>query len=148
ISHVVHMSAFLAGSEERAFAKIARVRGSLMRARPIESYDTSYIEAETTSKLAIRLAFTHATTRSDLVCLHIHGTAGTITLQWDGRITIAPSDASAPRVLQYAYESHVSSFLDFLRAVRTNDPTAVATRIEDTLPYLQMVNGALQSSGG
>jgi predicted dehydrogenase len=147
ISHVVHMAVFLAGTSEPAWAKIARVRGSLRRARPIESYDTSYIEGETSTGIPIRLAFTHASARGDLVGLRARGTNGSILLGWDGRVTITPN-GGPPRVAHFDYDTHISSLLNFFSAVRDPEQNPLATRVEDTLGYLQMVNGALQSSGG
>jgi predicted dehydrogenase len=146
LANVVHAAMFLAGETEDSWAEIARVRGSLKKARPIESYDTSYIEAETTSGVIVRLAFTHASTSTDPARLSCAGDAGTAQVGWDGKVTMAPR-GEEPRVLAFESLTHVSSVLDFLRAVHQPEHRPF-TRVQDTLAYLQMVNGAYQSSKG
>jgi hypothetical protein len=51
------------------------------------------------------------------------------------------------RTLAFESLTSVSSVIDFLQAVRQPDHRP-STRVQDTLAYMQMVNGACQSSGG
>ena len=146
LAHVVHAAMFFAGESQDSWAEIARVRGNLKKARPIESYDTSYIEAETTSGVTVRLAFTHASAGTDAARLFCIGDAGKGQVSWDGKVTMAPRDGEQ-RTMAFDSLTPVSAVLDFLQAVRDPEHKPF-TRVQDTLPYLQMVNGACQSSGG
>lgn len=144
LSHVVQASLFLAGETQRDAARILRVRGSLKRARPIESYDSIYLEAETASGILVRLALTHATGLHDEVDIHCTGESGRLSLGWTGKVR---HEAQSGEVLDYYFPGvpHLTSLMNFLRAVRLPECTP-ATSLENTRAYLQVCNGALQSS--
>jgi predicted dehydrogenase len=146
ISHAVHGALFLSGDAAASWGQLQRVRGRLRRARPIESYDAAFLEAQTASGVLVRLAFIHATPEQDRVVLTCVGDNGRADLGWDGSVRIAVTHKN-PQQFNFPCEAHAAAALDFLRAVR--DPAhRPFTRLEDCLPYLQTVNGALQSSGG
>ena len=64
----------------------------------------------------------------------------------DAQVTLAPRDQVA-RTLAFDSLTPVAAVLDFFQAMR--DPAYKPfTRVQDTLAYLQMVNGAQQSCGG
>ena len=186
LAHVVHAALFLAGARESEWANIRRVRGALLRARPIESYDTIYLEAATAEGVPVQLAFTHASPVEDEIVLRCAGDEGVAELNWEGSVTLALR-GQTPQLHRFFHQSAVASTLNFLQAVRAADaPDAVAassdsassdsasgaaassvdassvdassdsatagarlaTRLSDTRPFLQMVNGALQSSCG
>jgi predicted dehydrogenase len=146
LAHVVHAALFLAGSAEEAWAELARVRGALRRARPVESYDSAFLEAETAASVRVRLCFTHASSRHDEVAVRCRGTKGSAEIHWNGRLTITGGEA--PRTLALGHQSTVAAPLGFLRSIATGGAHPPFTTLHDTLPYLQMVNGALLSSGG
>ncbi|HVF10259.1 MAG TPA: Gfo/Idh/MocA family oxidoreductase [Abditibacteriaceae bacterium] len=146
LAHVVHGAMFLAGATEDGWAALARVRGNLKKARPVESYDTCYLEAETTGGVNVRLAFTHASASTDAAELRCAGSGGTGGVNWSGHVTMAPREQEA-RTLAFDSLTSVAAVLDFFEAVRRPEHRPF-TRVQDTLAYLQMVNGAAQSSGG
>ncbi len=146
LAHVVHAALFLAGETDTAWANLSRVRGVLQKARPIESYDTAYLEAETTGGARVRLVFTHATEHHDQVLIRCAGTKGTAEIDWSGRITVSPH-SQPPQALHLSSQVQTAAVLDFLRAV-TSPEHVPFTTVQDTRAYLQMVNGVCQSSGG
>ena len=144
LSHVVQASLFLAGETQRDAANIARVRGCLKKARPIESYDSIYLEAQTTSEVSVRLALIHATSLHDEVLIRCSGENGSLSLGWTGRAVYRSNDG---KVQEYQFPSvpQLTTVMNFLRAVRQPEVVPI-TSLENTLAYLQMSNGALQSS--
>ncbi len=166
LAHIVHAALFLAGARETEWAEVQRVRGALMRARPIESYDTAYLEAATAGDVQVQLAFTHASPVEEEIVLRCAGDEGVAELNWEGSVTLAPH-GQTPQLHRFFHQSAVASTLNFLQCVHAVDtPDAgtisggaapddtgiagarLATRLGDTRPFLQMVNGALQSSCG
>ncbi len=151
LSHLVHAALFLAGPTEENGANVVRVRGTLKRARPIESYDSAFLEAETATGARVRLCFTHASEKHDTPVLFCRGTRGAAELDWDGRVTLR-LEGKPPQSLAFAHEPGIAAALDFLRAAGEADSGRAAhrpfTTLQDTLPYLQFVSGACQSSGG
>lgn len=141
LSHVVHAALFLANAENIG---LARVRGMLKKARPIESYDAAFLEAETTQNVSVRLAFTHATKVQEEVVLRCTGQEGEAELGWNGRVVITRR-GTEPQRFYFASEPHIAVMLDFLRAI--HDPRHQPfTTLCDCLPYLQVTSGALQST--
>jgi predicted dehydrogenase len=146
LAHVVHAALFLSGATESSWGDVQRVRGRLKKARPIESYDAAFLEAQTANDVLVRLAFAHATPEQDEVVLTCIGENGRAEIHWSGAVSITPSGEAA-RHYHFSCESHVAATLDFFHAL--HDPSnRPHTRLEDCLAYLQTVNGALQSSGG
>ena len=146
LAHVVHAALFLSGAREDEWGELSRVRGALKRARPVESYDVAWLEAETASGVLVRLAFSHASGEQDGVTFRCTGEAGRAVTNWNGEALIAPSGAAAQQ-FDFECESHFTSMLDFLRALR-NPSHRVATTLDDCVSYLQLTNGVLQSSRG
>jgi predicted dehydrogenase len=146
LAHVVHAALFLGGETVSGWSDVQRVRGRLRKARPIESYDAAFLEAQTAGGVLVRLAFAHATPEQDEVILTCIGENGRAEIHWSGAVAITPT-GQATRHYYFSCESHIAASLDFLHALcgPANRPH---TRLEDCLPYLQTVNGALQSSGG
>ena len=146
LAHVVHAALFLAGARESDWAEVLRVRGSLKKAREIESYDSSFLEVETAGGVLVRLAFTHASGQQDAVVLHCNGETGSFSLGWNGDVTHTPRDGNATEY-SFPCDPHYAALLHFFQSL--NDPQIkAATTLENTRPYLQAVNGALQSSKG
>jgi len=149
LAHAVFALLSLAADDESPSHEspfLSRVRGALKRARPIESYDSAFLEAQTAQGVHLRLALTHATECSDPVVLRLSGEAGSAELGWDGHVTLRPHQ-SAAQEWHFADNPALGATLDFLRALRQTGP-ALRTSLQDTLPYLQLVNGALQSASG
>ncbi len=144
LSHVVQASMFLAGETQRDAANVLRVRGSLKKARPIESYDSIYLEAETTTGTTVRLALIHATDKHDDVLIRCSGENGSLSVGWTGRAVLKTNDGEVSEY-QFPGVPHLISLMNFLRAVRQPE-YAPTTSLENTLAYLQVSNGALQSS--
>lgn len=164
LSHVVQASLFLAGEAQRDAAQIRRVRGALKKARPIESYDSIYMEAEAAAGVLVRLALSHATNENDAVVIRCAGEKGILSLGWNGEVCFAPrpvsdreysrpeqeysrSEQDAPNEYAFPGSPHVTSVLDFFRSVREPERTPITT-LQNTHAYLMATNGALQSSGG
>lgn len=144
LAHLVQAAAMLSvpGGEP----VIEQVRGCLRRARPVESYDSALLEARAANGVNIRLAVTHATREHDEVVLRCAGDEGVASINWHGLVLIQRHGETA-REYQFRFDNGTAVTLDFLRAIA--DPEhRPATSLQDTLPYLQLVNGALQSSGG
>ena len=146
LAHVVHAAMFLAGAREEAWGKVIRVRGNLKKARAIESYDSSYLEVETETGVQVRLAFTHASGEQDAVVLHCAGENGNLSLSWSGEIIHAPRIGPL-REYSLSCDPHYAALFNFFQSLG-NKEIEPATTLENTRPYLQAVNGALQSSGG
>lgn len=153
LAHVVHGALHLAGPTQHAWGKIKRVRGRLKKARPMESYDAAYLEAETDEGVLVRLALVHCSAEHDEVVVRCRPampaaapSSTPSTLEWSGRVTIPRGDGEK-ETLVFTCEPHVTAILDFLAAINDSQHRP-ATDLADTLPYLQTVNGALQSSGG
>lgn len=144
LSHVVQASLFLAGETQRDAANILRVRGCLKKARPIESYDSIYLEAQTTGGVTVRLALIHATSLHDEVLIRCTGEEGSLSLGWTGR-AVHQNKNGQVQEYQFPGVPQLTSMMNFLRAVRQPE-YAPTTSLENTLAYLQVSNGALQSS--
>jgi predicted dehydrogenase len=145
MAHVVQAALYLAGPKENEWAQLAKIRGSLKKARPIESYDSAYLEAETTSEVNVRLTLTHATQYNDAVAISCIGTNGSALLYWDGRLQLTSADGEKTN-FKFAHNVQSAALLDFLGAVRgEREPF---NSLNDTLSFLQLTNGGLQSSGG
>ena len=146
LAHMVQGTLFLAGETPRAVASLRRVRGALWRARPIESYDCAWLEAETSSGVQLALAVSHATASTDEVMLSCAGERGRADVCWNGTVQLH-LDGQASQKRQFLHDPALAATLDFLRAIA--QPDGVPTLdLGGALPYLQMVNGALQSSRG
>jgi len=146
LAHVVHASLFLAGTEQHTWADIARVRGVLKKARPIECFDTSYMEAETTSGASVRLALTHAAASTDAAMLRCACTNGNIQVDWGGNVVIE-KNGEEPKEFGFPYLAQAAAILDLVRAIREPGHQPFTT-FADTLPYMQTVVGAARSSNG
>jgi predicted dehydrogenase len=146
LSHAVMAALFLAGSTLERPCEVARVRGTLKKARPVESYDAAFIEVESTRGVNVRMIFTHATHVADGVVLRVSGTGGTASVGWDGRVKIEASGQEAWSAM-FDDDTQIAAMLDFFHAATGRRPRP-ATTLEDTLAYLQAVNGALESSRG
>lgn len=147
LAHVVHAALHLAGTEEERWATVTRVRGCLQKARPIESYDSTYVEVETAGEARVQFAFTHASSEHDDVVLHCSGAKGALSIEWNGRsgtVILKPQDGEAQRLLFVGNPNQIAP-LDFFRAVK-NPEHKPATALEDVRAYLLATNGALQSS--
>lgn len=144
LAHTVHALLSLAGENEQ-MPEIVRVRGTLRRARPIESYDSALVEAQTQTGVHLRWALTHATELTDGVVLRLRGDQGQAQLSWNGRVEISGKGGTEER--QFLDHPAWGATLNFLRALDSPGATPYVS-LEDTLPYLQTVNGALQSSRG
>ena len=144
LAHPVHALLSLAGEGDAA-PVLTRIRGTLRRARPIESYDSAFMEAQTQSGVHLRMAFTHATELTDEVVLRLRGDRGEAQVSWSGRVHLKTQNASEEH--HFLDNPAWGATLDFLRAL--GSPKAQSqVSLKDTLPYLQMVNGAYQSSRG
>lgn len=146
LAHVVQGSLALAAPQDQNTPTLEKVRGSLRRARDIQSYDVAYLEALTTENVSVRLAFTHATAIDEQVVVHCRGTAGEATLDWAGNVTISLNGESEKH-WHFPVNASLAATLNFLGAL-ANPEILPSVPIDETLPYMQMVNGALQSSGG
>ena len=146
LAHVAHAALFLAGARESDWAGVLRVRGSLKKAREIESYDSSFLEVETASGVLVRLAFTHASGAQDAVVLNCAGEIGSFSVDWSGDVTHSSREQSATKY-SFPCDPHYAALLHFFQSLNDSQ-TRPATTLADTRPYLQAVNGALQSSEG
>jgi predicted dehydrogenase len=144
LAHLVQAAAVLSTPEGEPI--IAQVRGRLRRARAVESYDSALLEARAANGVNIRLAVTHATHQHDEVVLHCSGDKGTASITWHGQVQIQ-RHGEGPENYHFRFDNTTAVTLDFLRAI-TDPDYQPATTLQDTLPYLQLVNGGLQSSGG
>ncbi len=137
LAHVVQAALSLAGSP-------LRMRGRLLRARPIESYDTAYLEAECTSGGLVKLALTHASKMNEGAMLHLRGTGGEAHFSWDSEATVTARGKT--EILRLSYDGAAAILLDFLAAIAgDHDPAA---SLPDTQGFLLWVNAALQSGNG
>jgi predicted dehydrogenase len=156
LAHAVHAALSLAG-KDGGMGEIERVRGSLMRARPIESYDSVLMEVETTHNVPVRLAFTHATPSRDSAGLVLEFEKASVRLGWNEEVHVTPKNGlygeaqsggvKETEIYAFSYSHKMAATADFLNTVRTGQRGLLST-VEETLPYLQATNGALQSSGG
>src|SRR5690606_25565408 len=105
LSHVVHATLFIAGATEKDWAELEKVRGCLMKARPMESYDCAFLEAQTVTGVSVRVALIHATTRHDEAIVHCSGSHGSATLRWDGTVIIN-RHGEREREYEFRCESH------------------------------------------
>ena len=146
LSHVVHSALFLSGAELTAWGEIVRVRGTLKKARPVESYDSVFLEAETSTGVLVRLAFTHASSQQDEVVIRCQGEDGEACSDWKGGVFIQPRGKEGER-FNFRCEAHFIAMLDYFRAIN-NPMHRPATVLEDCLSYLQTVNAGQESSQG
>ena len=143
LSHAVQAALSLSAPGSGA-PLLKRVRGALWRARPIESYDSAFLEAETSEGVEMRLAMTHATSFLDEVILRCAGDDGEAQLNWNGRVQLQRKGEAA-RVWKFGDQASLAATLDFRRAL-TQPGHIPDSPLESTLAYLQVVNGALQST--
>lgn len=145
LAHVVHGAMFLAGDPASEYADVKRVRGVLKKARPVESFDTAFIEVETVQGVLVRLALTHASAATDSAELLCVGDSGSATIDWSGNVGITSPNGN--QKLTFHYQSQVAVLLNYFRSI--HDPSQRPfTSFEDTLAYVRAVSGAAQSSGG
>ena len=146
LSHVVFAALFLGNEAGNGAVSPLRVRGSLMRARPVQSYDSILIEAELPRDVQLRLAFTHASTQFDPAALTVQCENAVITLDWDNNVTVSSRDGATPpeRMLFVQSQSHTAMH-DFINSVANGTPGLLPT-LEETRGYVQLTCGALQSS--
>lgn len=144
LAHAVQASLGLASPASSSVPEVRRARGTLWRARPIESYDTAYLEFETSDEVQVRLAFTHATAFQDEVVLRVTGERGTAAITWGGQVTLQP-EGEAERQFSFLQQPLLSSVVGFLRAVTEpgGEPTVP---LSHTLPFMHVVCSALQCS--
>lgn len=145
LAHVVFGALFLGGDSEGEVATPRRVRGSLMRARPVESYDSSLIEAELPGGAQIRLAFTHATQVHSAAALYLDCENARVRLDWENDVTIDRRDGSPPEHLRFPQSMNQTAMQDFVRAVESGERGLLPT-LDDTRAFVQFTCGALQSS--
>lgn len=138
LGHVVHAAMSIAGDP-------IRIRGALKRARPIESFDTAYLEADTASGVNVRLLLTHATTANYGPNMRLRGSKGEVSFDWGMNARLTPKDGCVTKYA-FVYQDMVSIMMDFFSAIE--GVKCAATELPDSLPFLYTVNGALKSNGG
>jgi len=145
LAHVVFGALYLGGQSVSDVARPVRVRGSLMRARPVESYDSSLVEAELPNGARVSLAFTHATQAYLSAGLYVDCEAARVWLSWESDVLIQSRDGSEPHRLKFPQAANLTAMHDFVRSVATGE-RGVLPLLEDARGYLELVGGALQSS--
>jgi predicted dehydrogenase len=75
LSHLLHLVVFLLGFGGGHRTKSLQVRGNLLRARPIESYDTAWIEARIAG-VGAHFLMSHAVREVTPFCIRIEGERG------------------------------------------------------------------------
>lgn len=144
LSHVVQGSLFLAGNEKNSWPVVKRVRGSLFRARPLESYDSIFAEVEVESGARLEWAFTHATQRTDDVLIQCRCSEGYATLTWNGTVTLQ-RDGGALQEYTFVHEPEWAAALDFLQALRPAEAAGeVAMPLSATRPYVEVMDTILR----
>lgn len=141
LAHAVQGALFLAGE-----TPLQKVRGALWRARPVESYDCAFLEAQNEAGVGVSLAFAHATAQHDEVVLRCRGEKGEAAIFWNGTVEITHFGAEK-QSWHFLSDPPLAATLDFLRAI-SDSAHLPTTPLASTLPYLQLVNGALQSGRG
>lgn len=145
LAHVVFAALYLGGETPCTVARPERVRGSLMRARPVESYDSSLVECELAGGARLSLAFTHATQDFLPAGVFVDCENARISLDWDSDIRIYPRDGSEPQRLKFQQATNHTSMHDFVRSVASGARGVLPT-LEDARGFLELLGGALQSS--
>ncbi|HEX8550456.1 MAG TPA: Gfo/Idh/MocA family oxidoreductase [Abditibacteriaceae bacterium] len=145
LSHVVFAALFLCGQNENQVGEPLRVRGSLRRARPIESYDSSFIEAEMPRGVRLRLLFTHASEKHDDAALWLDCEKARIRLDWGNSVRVEWRNGETESA-DFFHDNAVAAAGDFLQAL--GGERGLLPTLDDVRPYVLLTCGALQSSNG
>ncbi|MEO6908358.1 MAG: Gfo/Idh/MocA family oxidoreductase, partial [Abditibacteriaceae bacterium] len=116
LAHAVQTALGLAASTPSSMPLVRQARGAIWRARPIESYDTAFLDIETTDDVAIRLVFTHATSFSDEVVMRVKGEQGTAAITWNGQVTLHP-EGKEEQQFKFLQQPALSAFVSFLQSI-------------------------------
>lgn len=142
LSHYVHLASYLASADPSEHARVSWVESELYRARPIESYDTCSIRGEFANGVRFNLLLTHA-------CRH----RTDVDIRLVGVRTSANLSAGRSLVRSDLVEevSEISTILDtnltnFVRGIHQEE--SFFTTLTDCQPFLSLVSGMWQSSGG
>ncbi|MEO6908985.1 MAG: hypothetical protein ABI210_13950, partial [Abditibacteriaceae bacterium] len=146
LAHAVQAALGLAASTPSTMPIVRQARGAIWRARPIESYDTAFLDIETTDDVAIRLVFTHATSFSDEVVMRVKGEQGTAAITWNGQVTLHP-EGKEEQQFKFLQQPALSAFASFLQSIAHTEHVT-QTPLEHTLPFMQAISSMSQSSSG
>ena len=145
LAHLIHNIMFFAGETFETFGSPLEVQGELYRARPIESYDTSFLSGRFHSGARFSAALTHASRKKLDFEIHVIGSNGWAKVSQGGQrldshlgSKLCPTDSAIE--LEEAYQD----FFDYI----TGKIRRPATLLSDTRGYLLATNAALLSSGG
>lgn len=146
LAHLVHNIMHLASPSVHGFAAPDEVAGELYRARPIESYDCACLRGIFPDGIEFSLAVAHSSRVFRPFQLRVEGSRGWAVLSEDGD-RLETSDGlvihkpeTTQELINRCYEKLTLRILN--RGVR------VATRLEDTIPYVRATNAMYLSSGG
>jgi len=141
MSHYLHALAFLAGDTFAEYGRPSRVTGELYRARPIESYDLACLGGKFENGVEFTAALGHPSSQYHDVTFRLIGTEGMVELVFGSHDVSTsleaktfPSDALLLRTL-----------LDFTASIRAH--RKARSSLSDCVPYVQMTNAMVLSSG-
>ena len=146
LAHLIHNVMFLAGDEPAGFAAPTEVEGELYRARPIESYDFAALRGKFPSGVSFHVAVSHATKKQLPFCLEVHGSKGWGFLSEDGA-KLTTSAGVCHQEAESTIQLIDRNYRQFIAAIR-DGTHRFASRLQDTLGYVQATNAMLLSSGG
>ena len=146
LAHLVHNIMHLASPGVHGFAAPGEVAGELYRARPIESYDCACLRGTFPDGIGFSLAVAHASRSVLPFQLRVEGTRGWARLSEDGD-RLETSDGLVIHQPETTQEL-INRCYERLTLRILNRGARVATRLEDTVPYVGTTNAMYLSSGG
>ncbi len=146
LSHQLMNMLFLASPEPDGFASPASVRAELYAAGPVSSHDTAAIEVRTVEGPAIVLLVSHCTQENFGPVIEIVAERGTVRWQMGKGATITYSDGTTETCPAEPDSGRRKMLLNFLEAVRENDPERLRCPLAATRGFVLALDGAHESS--
>lgn len=146
LAHLVHNVMHLASPTSTGYSVPLAVAGEVYRARPIESYDCACLKGTFPSGIEFSIAVTHASRTMMPFRLRVEGEHGWAMLSADGERLetseglVIHKPETTQELINHCYER--------LTMRIASGGVRVATRLEDTVPYVRTTNAMYLSSGG
>ena len=145
LAHLVHEIMFLASAQREEFAVPEVVSASLFRARPIESYDSAFVQGSFAGGARFRIAVSHSAEMELPYEIHVIGSKAWAKSTESGEVVESvPGLLGLENAQEYPFERAYRTFLNYVRG----DIARPSTLLKDTLGYLSTTNGMLAASQG
>ena len=148
-SHYLTNLLYLCAHQGDSADRIANVRAELYRAKPIESYDTAFLEIEMGSGTKVLYAASHSVAESTEPIMDIRCKRGSI--HWEAATdtaTVHYADGTQDSRSSAGSRSLQEAELSYVARVAAGQESAPLATIDEALPQVLALNLAFESSEG